>query len=634
MSQNERVIAYKIQIDDQPVKSLQAQYRAAREEAQKLATAEVVDQEALQAAIDRTAELKDQMSNVNEQVAIFASGSKYEQVSNSLGGVRKSLMSLDFGKAQERAQGLAKAARTISFGDAIQSLQQLGGTFVSLGKALLTNPLFLIAAVIAGIVYAIYKLLDSLGIIKKVMEAVGAVVKWLTDLFYSLTDAIGLTSKAEEAAARTAEINAERRRVAFEIASQSIVNDMQREIEKMKASGAAIEDIEDAEISLAETRLANFKEQMKRDLAILDIKKKHGLITNEELKKEHELNEELKQLVHDLDMTRTNVENARQGREDKRRSDDQNKAKEHAAKLAKIQEDAEKLRQQMALDTEKFIEQLRREREDIEFGYIEDEIEREKLRALAQLERRNADIDFTKMTAEARVEWEKFYQEEKERIETDAYARELERANQKALDNQARIDAEIEAEKAKAAELERIELDRIEKEQAAQLAAQYATVAATADLLNQLAGLAEEGSAQQKLFALGSILASQAEAIAKAVPIAMEASTGTGPAAPFVFASTLIGLGASIVASIAQAKQILSQAPGGQVSGGGSTPQMSVPMPQMGQAPTASTTMFNNNGGQATVGTQYNVVNVVDYTDIQNTGNRVKMLENAVSLGL
>lgn len=195
-----------VEVDDAPVKNLKTQLREATLEAQRLASAEVVDQKALEAAVLKTAELKDRIADVNEQIAVFASGSKYEQVSNSLGQIGSAISNLDFGKAQERAQAFAKAAGSITFKDAIDSVKQLGSTFVTIGKAILTNPLFLLATIIAGVVYAIYKLLDSLGVVKTVMDAVGKVIGWVVQAFKDLTDWLGITDNAaKDAAASIAE---------------------------------------------------------------------------------------------------------------------------------------------------------------------------------------------------------------------------------------------------------------------------------------------------------------------------------------------------------------------------------------------------------------------------------------------
>jgi hypothetical protein len=69
---------------------------------------------------------------------------------------------------------------------------------------------------------------------------------------------------------------------------------------------------------------------------------------------------------------------------------------------------------------------------------------------------------------------------------------------------------------------------------------------------------------------------------------------------------------------------------GGGGGGGGGTPPISASMGQAQNTPQIN--MFQNNQNNQPM-SGVNRVSVVDYTDIQNTGNRVAMLQNAVSLG-
>jgi hypothetical protein len=158
----------------------------------------------------RAGQLKDQMVDINEQVAIFASGSKFEQAGTALGQIKNNLANLDFEGAAEKAKGLTTIVQGISFKTATAGLKDLGSTFLSLGKALLTNPLFLIAAVIAGIAFVIYKLLDSIGVVKAVMKLWGDYMKMLGKIIddfiiqplKDLTDWLGITANAAEDSAQ------------------------------------------------------------------------------------------------------------------------------------------------------------------------------------------------------------------------------------------------------------------------------------------------------------------------------------------------------------------------------------------------------------------------------------------------
>lgn len=139
----------------------------------------------------RAGEIKDQMKDINEQVAIFAGGSKFEQAGVALGQVKDALFSLDFQGAAEKAKSLTSIIKGISFGEATKGLGQLGSTFLSLGKALLTNPLFLIPA-------AIIAILDAFGLLKPIIEAVMGVFKIIGDAVKDFLTSLGLVTAEVE----------------------------------------------------------------------------------------------------------------------------------------------------------------------------------------------------------------------------------------------------------------------------------------------------------------------------------------------------------------------------------------------------------------------------------------------------
>jgi len=99
-------------------------------------------------------ELKDKISDAAEAVGTQAGGA-FEKVSGSLGLVTSRIASLDFEGAAEGAKLLAKNITEIKPGDIAKGVQGIGSAFASIGKSLLTNPIFLIgAAIAAAIVYA------------------------------------------------------------------------------------------------------------------------------------------------------------------------------------------------------------------------------------------------------------------------------------------------------------------------------------------------------------------------------------------------------------------------------------------------------------------------------------------------
>jgi hypothetical protein len=189
-------------------------------------------------------ELKDRMSDVNAEIKAMASGSKFEQISNSLGLVGESLMNLDFEEASGRAKQFAEKAKSINFKDAIGSVKAMGQTFMTVGKAVLTNPLFLIAGLVALIVIAIVKLLDKMGILKIVMKAVGDAIDVVIQAFKDLLDWMGLTDFKGEDLAKKQIARNEELIASEEKKSKKRVNLLDFEINKLSANGKDTEEIE------------------------------------------------------------------------------------------------------------------------------------------------------------------------------------------------------------------------------------------------------------------------------------------------------------------------------------------------------------------------------------------------------
>jgi hypothetical protein len=174
--------------------------------------ADATDPEQIQKLSERAGELSDKLKDANDQVKVFASGSKFEQVSNGIGGIKDSLMSLDFAEAGQKAKAFTQnlkslnpadfAAQFKGFGTVIMSVASTVGIltkqFIAMGISLLTNPIFLLVAVIVAIVAAVLLLLHKLGILEKIFDAIMVPIKAVIQAFKDLTDWLGLTSYAAE----------------------------------------------------------------------------------------------------------------------------------------------------------------------------------------------------------------------------------------------------------------------------------------------------------------------------------------------------------------------------------------------------------------------------------------------------
>jgi hypothetical protein len=181
----------------------------------KGAIAEATDPEDIARLSQRAGELKDQLSDANEAVNTFATGSKFEQVSNSLGGIKDSLMSLDFEEASQKANVFKKTLGNLdpkAIGGAFKSLTSVimtvGSAFVSLGATILANPIFLLIAVIIAIVAAIVIFLHKIGVLQKVLDFLMIPINALIEGLKALSDYLGLsTYAADENAEKMAKAN-------------------------------------------------------------------------------------------------------------------------------------------------------------------------------------------------------------------------------------------------------------------------------------------------------------------------------------------------------------------------------------------------------------------------------------------
>ena len=123
---NEVVIPLKIQ----GIAQMKAELREL-----KGSIASATDPAQMAALAQQAGVLSDKIKDANEAVAVFASGSKFEQVSNGLGGIKDSLMSLDFEEAAEKSKTFATALGTISKADIAKSIGGITNMIGTLSKS-------------------------------------------------------------------------------------------------------------------------------------------------------------------------------------------------------------------------------------------------------------------------------------------------------------------------------------------------------------------------------------------------------------------------------------------------------------------------------------------------------------------
>ena len=184
-------MAIELNIDGKSIVELRNQLKGLRND-----LAAATDPEQVQELAAAAGQVKDKMKDINEQVQIFSSGSKFEQAGIALGQVKDNLMNLDFEGAAEKARSLTTIVRSISFAEATKGLKDLGTTFMSLGKALITNPLFLIPA-------AIIAILGAMGLLGPIIDGLKAAFSALGNVMSDFLDYLGITNTEADKLANT-----------------------------------------------------------------------------------------------------------------------------------------------------------------------------------------------------------------------------------------------------------------------------------------------------------------------------------------------------------------------------------------------------------------------------------------------
>jgi hypothetical protein len=197
MANNKVVVEFELQGNaTEKTQSLRAQMRQLREELARLPEG-TAEYNKVQRELGA---LTDKVGDLNKSVNTLA-GDPLERLNNSFGMIGSSILSLDFGAAQTGLQGVTSAIKDFKFGDLTKAAKGFGSTMMDLGKALLTNPIFLIGGIIALIVANFEALTEAGGLVGKMFGFLKTTIDSVTQGLVDFLDWIGLTdSKAAERA--------------------------------------------------------------------------------------------------------------------------------------------------------------------------------------------------------------------------------------------------------------------------------------------------------------------------------------------------------------------------------------------------------------------------------------------------
>jgi hypothetical protein len=120
-----------------------------------------VGSERYQELSKRAGDLKDKMDDVNTSVKTMSGDTSFEKMSSNMQLLKDDLTNLDFKDVAMRMKEMASISKSMTFKEVLGGLKNMGSAFVSLGKTILLNPLFLMVGVIAGVGYALKVFSDS-----------------------------------------------------------------------------------------------------------------------------------------------------------------------------------------------------------------------------------------------------------------------------------------------------------------------------------------------------------------------------------------------------------------------------------------------------------------------------------------
>ena len=600
----------------------------------------------------RAAELETEIKRANAAVReLSGSGDQLPRMAKSIGGIGKSLATLDFTAANEGAQRMLFISQNMNFGTAIKSLKQLGSTFVNLGKALLTNPFFLMVAVIAAIGVALYKLMDELGLLQVIMDAVGKVFEWimipinaLIDGLKALTDWFGWTNHAGEEFAEGEIENINEVSDEFKKLSNDKISQFDHEIAIARANGEETEEIERKKLI--------FKEKaIEMELKMAERKAEHLITLHGE--DSEEVKAQLK-AIEDIKTARIAASRETELFEVKAAADRKKAAEKEAEderkRLEKAGADARRIREQREKERQRELEAEKKLQEDIakaqlnaqkmideqNLKFIEDEIERSRELALFKEQQAWEDLDRTHLTNEQIEILEEQHQQRLIDIQANADEQVRLREEAKREEEAKRREEELAEAQKLADEKVRIEEERVKLEEELEKQKKDGITSTSKDLLGAIQDNAEEGSAIAKAAAVSQATIDTYKA-AQGAYSAMAGIPVIGPGLGIAAAA------AAVAAGVANVRGILSTPTPGGGGGGGSAPSIStasannVVTPQFQMFGQANETGASSSdfGGVERGGNQENQQPIrayVQWSDIDETGNNDANLKNEMQL--
>jgi hypothetical protein len=145
-------------------------------------------------------DLKDRIDDVNQAISA-KKGTGFEKFGGELGILGDKLSGLDFKGANESIGRISQTIKGVSFKDISEGVKGFTSVLGNLGKAILANPIFLIAAIVVAVGAAFILLKDKVKILSEAFAFLSNIVGGVIQFFKDLSDELGLTAFAAEESA-------------------------------------------------------------------------------------------------------------------------------------------------------------------------------------------------------------------------------------------------------------------------------------------------------------------------------------------------------------------------------------------------------------------------------------------------
>lgn len=570
--------------------------------------------------LQKLGKVKDEIADLNEEIAAFDGGGQIKALGNIVGGIASGFQAATgaaalFGSEGEDLQKtLVKIQSVMAFTEGLKGIEGLGQSFKAFGQALKTNPIMLFATILAGVGAALFALKDKVSVIGDAFDFLGSIVNGVVQGFKDFTDWIGITSNASDDLADKTIKNAQ-------LVSKATTERYDLEIAKANAAG---ENTLQLEKKKQEAIIQSLRVEAE---AIVAAAKARGNFTEEENKRFTELIALTKKAANEITLIDIKANKEREDEQAKQTEKNKQNLEKRKADREKHEEELQKFRDAEAQWDE---EQAKKKKErDLELFNIEKQLQEEATQIaeneLAKIEKDNL----------AKAELNALQNQN----DLAAQLTFLEAKKQQELSNTELTENErlLISEKYKQQELELTKKYKLQEAQESLQIAQQSTQAlqGLSDLFfsikmaNVKKGSKEEEAAARKQFKINKALSIASTLISGAQGVV------NGLSAPYP-QNIILPVLAGITTAASIAKISATQYEGGGSSVGSSniasmnTGGLNQPAPTL-NAPNTGSTMLNPDGTVKTTGAQQQqpIQAYVVETQLTTVQGNVAAIENA-----